>query len=74
MKVKEDESMRNRQVQREVRHAFGRAPRDEGQERLDAKNYYGNGDPTPQKAVRNIIDRQKATSRAIRKEASRADA
>ena len=65
--------MRNRNVQREVRHAIGRAPRDEGQERLDARNYYGNGDPTPQKVVRNIIDRQKATGRLIRKEASHAE-
>ena len=67
--------MRNRKTQREIRHAIGRASkcegqeRDFGQERLDARNYYGNGDPTPQKAVRNIIEREKVTARLIRKRA-----
>ena len=61
--------MRNRKVQRELRHTIGRAPKDEGQERLEARNYYGNGDPTPQRAVRNIIEREKETARFIRKRA-----
>ncbi|MBQ1491012.1 MAG: hypothetical protein IIZ39_03555 [Blautia sp.] len=66
--------MRNRKVQREIRHAIGREPKASqgGQEKLESKNYYGNGDPTPQKAVKNIIDRQKAAARAIRKGASHA--
>ena len=70
MKVKEDEGMRNRKVQREVRHAIGRAPRMGEQEKLDSRNYYGNGDPTPRKAVGNIIERQKMAAGAIRKGAS----
>ena len=64
--------MRNRKAQREIRHAIGRAPRLNEQERLDARNHYGNDDPTPKKAVSNIIDGQKMAARAIRKEASHA--
>ena len=61
--------MRNRKTQREIRHAIGRASKCEEQERLEARNYFGNGDPTPQRAVRNIIEREKVTARLIRKRA-----
>ena len=60
--------MRNRKVQRELRHEIGRAG---GQEALEARNYFGNGDPTPQRVVRNIIQREKMTERLIRKGAIR---
>ena len=66
--------MRNRKIQREIRHTIGRAPKcegQEGQERLEARNYYGNGDSTPQMAVGNIIERERATARLIRKGAVR---
>ncbi len=41
--------MRNRTKQRELRKTIGR------QEPLDRKNAYGISDPTPYKAVKNII-------------------
>ena len=43
--------MRNRKVQRELRRVVGK------QDELDKKNYYGLSDPTPYKAVKNLIRR-----------------
>ncbi len=46
--------MRNRKTQREVRRAIGR------EEPLDRRNAYGNSDPTPYDAIKNIIKRAEA--------------